>query len=83
MPFFRTPLRDARAVEYRHQAQRDLEDEAPFRADGGVRAPTAGDARAPGPVRQAPHRYQKEHWILAAASVYCRTVAALVTGPSA
>jgi hypothetical protein len=28
MPFFRCPLRDVRAVEYRHQVQRDLEDEA-------------------------------------------------------
>ena len=26
MPFFRAPLSDVRAVEYRHQVQRDLED---------------------------------------------------------
>jgi hypothetical protein len=32
MPFFRSPLRDVRAVEYRHQVQRDLEDKALYEA---------------------------------------------------
>ncbi len=32
MPFFSAPLRDAEEVEYRHQVQRDLEDEALSRA---------------------------------------------------
>ena len=32
IPFFGAPLRDVRAVEYRHQVQRDLEDMALSRA---------------------------------------------------
>src|SRR6266567_9406072 len=77
MPLIRTPLRDVREVEYRHQVQRDLEDTA---VSGAVaefaermremrkHLVQAGKLRA---------RYQKERWFLDATDIYCRAVSAL------
>jgi hypothetical protein len=77
MPFFSAPLRDVRAVEYRHQVQRDLADEA---LSGAV----AEFARGMRGMRQnlalsakLPAGHQKEHWFLTAAGVYCQAVAGL------
>ena len=83
MPFFRSPLHDVRAVEYRHQILRDLENEAVSgavtRFAGGMREMRkhliqAGKLRA---------RYQKERWFLDAASIYCQAVATLADGLAA
>ena len=77
MPFFRSPLRDVRAVEYRHQVQRDLKDKALSMA-------VAEFTRRMREMREhlalsgkLRTRYQKERWFLDAAGVYCRAVVAL------
>ena len=77
MPFFRYPLRDVRAVEYRHQVQRDLKDKALYMAvaEFTLRMREMREYLAlSGKLRT---RYQKEHWFLDAAGVYCRAVVAL------
>src|SRR6266567_423578 len=77
MPFLRTPLRDVREVEYRHQVQRDLENKAVSGAvaefadrmrEMRTHLVQAGKLRA---------RYQKERWFLDATGIYCRAVSAL------
>ena len=77
MPFFGAPLRDVRAVEYRHQVQRDLEDEA---VSGAVAefAERMGEMRRHlAQARKLRNRYQKEHWLLDAAGIYSRALVAL------
>jgi hypothetical protein len=77
-PFFRTPLRDARAVAYRHEVQRDLEAEPLGKAvaEFALRMrEMRQDLEMSGKLRA---RYQKEHWLLEAARVYVQAVAALV-----
>jgi DNA mismatch repair protein MutS len=77
MPFFRSPLRDVRAVEYRHEILRDLEDTAVSRGTAqfadGMREMRAHLVQ----VSKLRNRYQKERWFLDAVSVYCQAVAAL------
>jgi len=83
MPFFSAPLRDVGAVEYRHQVQRDLEDEALSRAvaDFALRMREMRKSLTlSGKLRT---RYQKEYWFLDAASIYCRAVSALAVALSA
>ena len=77
IPFFGAPLRDVRAVEYRHQVQQDLEDMALSRAvaDFALRMREMRKSLTlSGKLRT---RYQKEYWFLDAASIYCRAVSAL------
>jgi len=77
MPLFRCPLRDVRAVEYRHQVQRDLADEAVAQAVAEfadrMREMRKHLAQA-GTLR---YRYQKERWFLDATGIYCEAVVAL------
>jgi DNA mismatch repair protein MutS len=76
-PFFRIPLHDTGAVTYRHEVLRDLESEAVSKAVAdfaqGMRNMRKHLAQA-GKLR---YRYQKEHWFLDAAGVYCDAVTAL------
>jgi DNA mismatch repair protein MutS len=76
-PFFRAPLRDARAVDYRHQVQRDLE----IGAVSGAVAEFADRLREMRAhltqVRKLRNRYQKERWFLDATAIYCQAVATL------
>jgi DNA mismatch repair protein MutS len=77
MPFFRSPLRDVRAVKYRHEVQRDLENEA---VSGAVAEFTGRMREMREHLAQADelgNRYQKEHWFLNAAGIYCQAVAGL------
>jgi DNA mismatch repair protein MutS len=77
MPFFRTPLHDARAVAYRHEVQRDLDAEPLGKAvaEFGLRMrEMRQDLELSGKLRT---RYQKEHWLLEAARVYVQAVGAL------
>jgi DNA mismatch repair protein MutS len=77
MPFFRSPLRDVRAVKYRHEVQRDLENEA---VSGAVAEFTDRMREMRDHLAQADelgNRYQKEHWFLTAASIYCQAAAGL------
>ena len=76
-PFFRTPLPDPSAVQYRHEVLRDLEKQGTADAVTGfadrMRAVRDSLAR----VRKLRYRYQKEFWYLDAARGYCAAVSAL------
>lgn len=77
VPFFSSPLRDIRAVEYRHQVQRDLENESLSKALAefalGMRHMRENLALS-GKLRA---KYQKERWFLDAGSVYSQAVITL------
>jgi DNA mismatch repair protein MutS len=77
MPFFRAPLRDVRAVEYRHEAQRDLEDKAVSQTVAEFADGMREGRKHLVQMAKLRHRYQKEQWFLDAASVYCQAVVAL------
>jgi len=77
MPFFRAPLRDARAVEYRHQVQRDLENDAVSRAVAEFADRLHEMRKHLLQAKKLRARYQKERWFLDAVDVYCRAVTAL------
>ena len=75
-PLFRIPLHAERSVAYRHEVLRDLEHEA-------VSAAVAGFAQRMREVRRhlaqagkLRYRYQKEHWFLDSAAIYCEAVTA-------
>jgi DNA mismatch repair protein MutS len=81
-PFFRMPLRDVAAVEYRHHVLQDLEDattsEAVTEFARRMRVVRDNVAQA----RKLRYRYQKETWFLSAARGYCaavRTLAAMLS----
>jgi DNA mismatch repair protein MutS len=77
MPFFRVPLRDIQAVEYRHQVQRDLENDV----ISGAVAEFADRLREMRKhlfqAKKLRARHQKERWFLDAVEKYCRAVTAL------
>jgi len=77
-PFFRTPLHDQAAVEFRHAVLGDLENQdtgaAVTRFAQRMRAVRDSLAQA-GKLR---YRYQKESWFLDAARGYCAAVSGLV-----
>jgi len=75
--FFRIPLRDAAAVEYRHEVLRDLEGDATSKAvaEFAQRMRTVRENLAQ--ARKLRYRYQKESWFLGAARGYCAAVRAL------
>jgi DNA mismatch repair protein MutS len=73
-PFFHTPLRDVRAVEYRHEVFRDLEQDdvrGAVCAFGGAMRRTRQYLTLAGKQR---FQYEKERWFLDAAAVYCGSV---------
>jgi DNA mismatch repair protein MutS len=76
-PFFRAPLSDAAAVQYRHEVLRDLEQQETARAVVGFaeRMRTVRDSLAQ--ARKLRYRYQKESWFLGATQGYCAAVSAL------
>jgi DNA mismatch repair protein MutS len=76
-PYFRTPLPDAAAVGYRHQVQRDLEDEALRAAVADFAARMREMRRHLGQAKKLRNKHQKERWFLDAAGIYCRAVGAL------
>jgi len=72
-PFFRVPLHDFAAVEYRHEVLRDLEDQGTAAIEAfakRMRAVRDDLAR----VRKLRYQYQKEVWFLRAARGYCTAV---------
>jgi len=77
MPFFRAPLRDVRAVEYRHQVQRDLENEAVSEAVAEFAERMRDMRKHLVQANKLRARYQKERWFLDATSIYSHAVAAL------
>lgn len=76
-PFFRIPLRSERAVAYRHDVLRDLEDEAVSGAVAAFSQQMREMRRHLAQAGKLRYRYQKEHWLLAAASIYCDAVSTL------
>ncbi len=81
-PFFRLPLHEPAAVEYRHAVLRDLEDEATSTAVAEF-AQRMGRVREDlAQARKLRYRYQKESWFLDAARGYCAAVRALAAGLS-
>ena len=82
MPFFRAPLRDVRAVEYRHQVQRDLEDEALSIAVAEFALRMREMREQPGPVRQAPHQVPERALVPGRGRIYCQAVAPWLTRSS-
>lgn len=79
-PFFRIPLRDEAAVEYRHEVLRDLANETTAKAiaEFARRMRTVRESLAQaGKLR---YRYQKESWHLSAARGYCAAVRELAAG---
>jgi len=76
-PFFRMPLRDADAVEYRHEVLRDLEDRDVFDAVTKFAERMRSVQDDLEQARKLRYRYQKECWFLGAARGYCAAVSAL------
>ena len=76
-PFFRMPLHDEAAVEYRHAVFKDLENTGTAGAvtefAKRMRAVRENLAQA----RKLRYRYQQESWFLGAASGYCAAVGSL------
>ncbi|HEX2821753.1 MAG TPA: hypothetical protein VHO07_16500 [Streptosporangiaceae bacterium] len=77
MPFFAAPLRDVRAVEYRHEVQQDLADDALAKAVAGFALAMHEMRENLGLSGKLRERYSKERWFLDAASVYRQAVTAL------
>jgi DNA mismatch repair protein MutS len=82
IPFFRIPLHEAAAVEYRHEVLRDLEREATSKAVGEFAQHMRGVRDKLAQARKLRYRYQKESWFLDAARGYCAAVRALAAGLS-
>lgn len=76
-PFFRMPLRDAAAVEYRHEVLRDLENQDTTGAVIGFAERIRAVRDSLTQARKLRYRYQKESWFLSAARDYCAAVSAL------
>jgi DNA mismatch repair protein MutS len=78
-PFFRAPLRSVRAITYRQQVMRELE-------DPGLLSLLKRFARAMHSMREhreqsekLRNKYQKEAWFVDAIAIYCEAVTALAT----
>ena len=76
-PFLRTPLRDADAVQYRHEVLRDLEKQDTAGAVAGFAERMRAVRDSLAQARKLRYRYQKESWFLGAARGYCAAVTAL------
>jgi DNA mismatch repair protein MutS len=76
-PLFLAPLRDARAVRYRHAVLRDLQRERLFEpvAAFAQRMRLMRDHQAQ--AQRLRHEYQRERWFLDAVDMYCQAVASL------
>jgi len=76
-PFFATPLGDVPAVQYRHEIQRDLADEALRKAVAEFAAAMRDMRKYLAQAAKLRNPYQKERWFLDAAGIYCQAVDAL------
>ena len=76
-PFFYLPLRDADAVEYRHEVFRELERGEVWAAVEGFAAEVRRVRRRLGLVEEQHYRYEQQRWLLDAAVAYCDAVAGL------
>ncbi len=76
-PYFRIPLHDVAAVQYRHEIQRDLEGEALRAAVAEFAARMREMRKHLAQAKKLRNKHQKERWFLDAAGIYCRAVGAL------
>ena len=76
-PFFGIPLHSERAVAYRHDVLRDLEHDAVSAAVAGFAEQMREMRRHLAQAGKLRFRYQKEHWFLDAASIYCDATSTL------
>jgi hypothetical protein len=76
-PFFATPLGDVSAVQYRHEVQRDLADEALREAVAEFGARMRDMRKYLAQAAKLRNSHQKERWFLDAAGIYCQAVGAL------
>jgi DNA mismatch repair protein MutS len=76
-PLFRIPMHSAQSVAYRQDVLGDLEHEAVSAAVAGFAERMREMRRHLAQAAKLRHRYQKEHWLLDAASIYCEAVSAL------
>jgi DNA mismatch repair protein MutS len=76
-PFFRIPLHETVAVQYRHEVLRDLEDEAALTAVTEFARRMSGVRDGLAQARKLRYRYQKESWFVRAVRGYCEAVSAL------
>jgi DNA mismatch repair protein MutS len=77
MPYFAAPLRDVRAVQYRHEVQQDLADDALAKAVSDFALAMREMRGHLGLAGRLRDRYQQARWFLDAARVYCAAVTAL------
>jgi hypothetical protein len=77
MPFFAAPLRDVRAVQYRHEVQQDLADDALYKAVADFAMAMREMRENLGLSGRLRERYAMERWFLDAARVYQAAVTAL------
>jgi hypothetical protein len=73
-PFFRMPLHDSAAVEYRHEVLRDLDDQGALTGVETFAKRMRAVRDELGRARELRYRYQKEVWFLSAARGYCTAV---------
>ncbi|HUY48567.1 MAG TPA: hypothetical protein VMV92_23085 [Streptosporangiaceae bacterium] len=76
-PFFCVPLHDARAVSYRHDIMRDLEQEALFASVAAFAQRMRRMRDHAAQARQLHYEYQRECWFLDAVDMYCQAVNSL------
>jgi DNA mismatch repair protein MutS len=76
-PFFRAPLHDSVAVEYRHEVLRDLEQPATVTAVTQFASAMRTMRDTMAQAARLRYRYQKESWLLDAARGYCAAVTSL------
>jgi len=81
-PFFYTPLPDPRAVQYRHDILRDLENEPTRQAVQEFATQMRRMRKQLEQAGQLHYRYQQERWFTDAVNTYCQAVRALTGGLS-
>ena len=76
-PFYYAPLRNADAIQYRHEVLRDLEDRTLFESITAFGAKMRAMREHLAQVDKLYYRYQKESWFLDAVEIYCDAVSCL------
>ena len=78
-PFFYTPLRDADAIQYRHEIMRELENESLLEHIKSFAKKMIIMRRYLGLADRLYYKYNKEGWFLEAVKAYCEVVTDLIS----